>query len=200
LGFCYRLDSADENQWDVVNASFACGGGPWSSKSDRACHLDSHASARRSMASACSGVSPVPVGALRRHDPRQEPDAVVPPVRICGGGEGRPLSLLRLRKKCRLDAHPGVPDGDLRCGTRLHQPNVHAAPFGRELQGIGQQVPQDLLHASRVAQNRADRLDVGLQPDVFCAGGRLERVQTGGRQGSQIDGVDASSRNFPLII
>jgi hypothetical protein len=79
--------------------------GPGSSKSDRACHMDTHASARRSMASACSGVSPVPVSTLRRHDPRQEPDAVVPPVRICGGGEGRPLSLLRLSSEVKSAVH-----------------------------------------------------------------------------------------------
>jgi hypothetical protein len=30
------------------------------------------------------------VGALRRHHPRQEPDAVVPHVRICTGGPGKP--------------------------------------------------------------------------------------------------------------
>ena len=31
-----------------------------------------------------------------RYHPRQEPDAVVPLVRICGGGRGQPRSLLRL--------------------------------------------------------------------------------------------------------
>ena len=29
-------------------------------------------------------------GAIWRYDPRQEPDAVVPHVRICGGGRGQP--------------------------------------------------------------------------------------------------------------
>src|SRR5207245_11424332 len=37
-------------------------------------------------------VSPRPP--WRRH-PRQEPDAVMPHVRICGGGRGQPRSLLR---------------------------------------------------------------------------------------------------------
>ena len=36
-------------------------------------------------------------GSDQRHYPRQEPDAVIPHVRICGGGRGRPRFLLRLR-------------------------------------------------------------------------------------------------------
>src|SRR6266852_1924783 len=91
-------------------------------------------------------------------------------------------------KKCRLDAHAGVRDGDLRCSTRLHQPNLHAAPLGRELQGIGQQVPQDLLQASRVAQNRADRLDVGLQLDVFYATAPLESDTASTSKSPQLQG------------
>ena len=37
--------------------------------------------------------------ALRRHDPRQEPDAVVPHVRICAGGDPRGPSLPRLIRR-----------------------------------------------------------------------------------------------------
>jgi group II intron reverse transcriptase/maturase len=41
-------------------------------------------------------LSSVPEPAPGVHDPRQEPDAVVPHVRICAGGDGRPSSLPRL--------------------------------------------------------------------------------------------------------
>src|SRR2546423_11347128 len=50
----------------------------------------------RPVAAARPHLSPVSPCALRRRYPRQEPDAVMPHVRICGGGHGRPWSLLRL--------------------------------------------------------------------------------------------------------
>ena len=50
-----------------------------------------------SVASACHvSVIPIPFVRLRRHHPRWEPDAVMPLVRICGGGHERSWSLRRL--------------------------------------------------------------------------------------------------------
>src|SRR5207249_8635631 len=51
----------------------------------------------RSLAPARSHLPSLSERALRRHHPRQEPDAVTPPVRICGGGPERSGSLLRLK-------------------------------------------------------------------------------------------------------
>jgi hypothetical protein len=48
------------------------------------------------VASAGFGLSALSAGASRRPHPRWEPDAVVPLVRICGGGRERSWSLLRL--------------------------------------------------------------------------------------------------------
>jgi RNA-directed DNA polymerase len=50
----------------------------------------------RPVASARSYLASISPRPARRHDPRQEPDAVIPHVRICGGGRGQPRFLLRL--------------------------------------------------------------------------------------------------------
>jgi hypothetical protein len=51
----------------------------------------------RPVASTRSHLSSLSPRALRRCHPRQEPDAVMPLVRICGGGYEQSSSLLRLR-------------------------------------------------------------------------------------------------------
>ena len=51
---------------------------------------------RRPLASDPAHLSSLSARALRRHHPRQEPDAVIPHVRICGGGDQRWSFLLRL--------------------------------------------------------------------------------------------------------
>ena len=55
-----------------------------------------YATLYRTVASDGFDLSSLSHGAPRRHDPRWEPDAVVPLVRICGGGHERSWSLLRL--------------------------------------------------------------------------------------------------------
>lgn len=57
--------------------------------------LVSHVSPDRELASSPAHLPPVLGPASDRHDPRQEPYAVIPLVRICGGGIGRLAFLLR---------------------------------------------------------------------------------------------------------
>ena len=55
------------------------------------------------VASARPYLSPLAVGAVCRHHPRQDPDAVMPHVRIRGGGDQRWSFLLRLQP-ARVDS------------------------------------------------------------------------------------------------
>ena len=58
-------------------------------------HVDPDATPDLSMVADPAHLPSVPARALRRRDPRWEPDAVVPLVRICGGGVSREAALLR---------------------------------------------------------------------------------------------------------
>ena len=49
-------------------------------------------------------VDEIPVHTLWPYHPRQEPDAVVPHVRVCGGGRGQPRFLLRQLRIRNLDS------------------------------------------------------------------------------------------------
>src|SRR5439155_19253781 len=57
--------------------------------------LAAHAAPGLPVATIPAHLPSVPARAPRRRYPRQEPDAVVPHVRICAGGAGRPASLPR---------------------------------------------------------------------------------------------------------
>jgi hypothetical protein len=57
-------------------------------QSDQAPALEAHAQDRRPLVAIPTHLPPVPEPASDRHDPRQEPYAVVPHVRICEGGDG----------------------------------------------------------------------------------------------------------------
>src|SRR2546422_5136489 len=58
--------------------------------------LGADAPARRAVAAPCAHLSSLSPEATWRHHLRQEPDAVMPLVRICGGGYEQSSSLLQL--------------------------------------------------------------------------------------------------------
>ncbi len=62
---------------------------------ERSSELVSHVSPNRELASSPAHLPPVLEPASDRHDPRQKPYAVIPLVRICGGGIERLAFLLR---------------------------------------------------------------------------------------------------------
>src|SRR5689334_11013232 len=77
-------------------------------------------SIRRSMDPVCPHPPSLAKKALWRHDLRQEPDAVTPPVRICGGGRMQVRSLLRPTGRRLI--HPAVQSisgGDPACAAAL---------------------------------------------------------------------------------
>ena len=60
----------------------------------------------------------------------------------------------------RADALAGVADPELHEVLRAAQPDFDAAAARRELDGVREQVPGDLLHAVRIAQDGGDRVVV----------------------------------------
>src|SRR2546426_8356832 len=70
-------------------------------QSYRARLLGADAPARRAVAAPCAHLSSLSPEATWRHHLRQEPDAVIPLVRIRGGGYEQSSSLLRLRARSR---------------------------------------------------------------------------------------------------
>ena len=107
------------------------------------------------------------------HDGKTQPEAAVLALRRTVGlretGE-------QVRKEVRADALPGVGNADLHIGVREPSHDLHRAALVGEFDGIGQEVPQDLLKPAGIA---ADGTGVGVdhsfQPDVFRIGGRLHR-------------------------
>src|SRR5207247_8773786 len=69
---------------------------PEAAQPDCPAHLGADAAAHSALAPTSAHHSPVSLEAAGRCHLRQEPDAVMPHVRICGGGYGQPSSLLRL--------------------------------------------------------------------------------------------------------
>src|SRR5213593_5160141 len=90
-------------------------------QSYRAHLLGADAPARRAVAAPCAHLSSLSPEATWRHHLRQEPDAVIPLVRIRGGGYEQSSSLLRLGAPARPQA-AGIPVGD----PATHMPSTNA--------------------------------------------------------------------------
>jgi hypothetical protein len=87
----------------------------------------------------------IPVRALWSYHPRQEPDAVVPHVRVCGGGRGRPRFLLRPKESKVI--HDNCYRKSSLCrtqGPRLSE------KIGELLRIREWPRPHDMLHSSRI--------------------------------------------------
>src|SRR5678816_2985436 len=69
-------------------------------------HRSADQSVRKAMVPTSPYLSSLARGTVRRQDPRQEPDAVMPPVRICGGGREQLRFLLRQARR-RVPATDG---------------------------------------------------------------------------------------------
>src|SRR5581483_1171986 len=85
-----------------------------------------------------------------------------------------------VRQEVPADALPGVADRDLDVRVDPRERDLHAAPFGRELDRVREQVPDDLLQAVRVTLHQIlTRAEYGLQthaPGVSRRADRLDRV------------------------
>lgn len=62
----------------------------------------------------------------------------------------------RLRQEVGIDTNAGIRHSDQHVITLYFQRHGHATSIGRELDGIHQQIPENLLQPSRVCTNAAD--------------------------------------------
>ena len=84
-----------------------------------------------------------------------------------------PKPVEHVRQELRRDAGAGVVNHDRRLGAGALQPQLHAARLRRELDGVRQQVPDDLLQAIGVARDGADALvDDRVDADLLRVGRR----------------------------
>ena len=72
-------------------------------------------------------------------------------VRARNARIGLPKALEHVRQQLRRDPRSIVPDGDLDRGIHTLDPYLDAPTLGRELNGVGEQVPDDLPKAVGVA-------------------------------------------------
>ena len=85
---------------------------------------------------------------------RPRPEAAIFPG---GSAVGLAESIEDMRQKFRFDTDAGVVDGDLDPVSDAHQPRIDAAACVRELDCVGEHVPEDLMNAVAVTKNHAAR-------------------------------------------
>src|SRR5262245_14741350 len=92
-----------------------------------------------------------------------------------------------VRQEFRLDAFAVIAhdDGDVR--VRAFERDFDAPAFGRELDRIREQVPDDLLQTVDVARDLAgERVQVGDYADAFGLRRRMRHIQSGGDHGDKV--------------
>ena len=98
-----------------------------------------------------------------------------PPVcRVVPASAWRNRSKTYGRKSGR-DANAAVADADLDMRVHAFETHLHAPFFRRELHGVRDQIPDDLVQPSRIAGHGADPwVDHRLDAYAFGVGGRLD--------------------------
>ncbi len=85
-------------------------------------------------------------------------------------------ALEHVRQELRPNPHHGVAHYDVDVRVHAFDAHLDAAPLRRELHGIRQQIPHDLLQPVGIARYRADAwIDNYLQADLLRIGRRLHR-------------------------
>ena len=98
------------------------------------------------------------------------------------------------RKELAANALARVADRDPRHRVAALEPDIDAAARRRELDGVGEEVPDHLLQAAVIGRHGAEgRIQTRLQPNAFGIGGRLHRFHRGHDDGDQIDGPDVQA-------
>ena len=119
------------------------------------------------------------------HERQSEPEPAVGPR---AGAVALPEALEDVRHELGVDADAGVGDHDLGPSRHAAQADADLARRRRELDRIGDQVPDDLLETVGIAEDRAGpRIEDGLDLDALGVGRRPHRVQRGLDHGHQID-------------
>src|SRR5436190_1332398 len=93
-----------------------------------------------------------------------------------------------VRQELRLDPLALVADGDDGLAVGAREPHEDAAAPGGELDGVREEVPHDLLEASRIALDRLrSELEDALHPDLLRLGVGTHRVERRLGDGREID-------------
>ncbi len=101
---------------------------------------------------------------------RPEPQPAVPPGRR---SVGLAEAVEDVRQEFGPDADAGVDDADLDVRVDPLQEHLDAAPLGRELDGVREEVPDDLLEPCGIAGDRTcERIEHLLNADLLGIGGR----------------------------
>ncbi len=105
-----------------------------------------------------------------------------------------------VRQEFRRDAFARVADADLDVRVDARQHELHAPALRRELHGVGDEIPDDLLQPIRVAvHGHTERLDDGLQAHAFAsAAGRTDSSAESMTEGSSTRCT--SSRILPDVM
>ena len=110
-------------------------------------------------------------------DGEPQAQAAVPPRRA---GVGLAEAVEDVREELGLDAHAGVDDADLDVRVDPLQEHLHLAALGRELHGVGEQVPDDLLEPGEVAGDGAgERIEHLVDADALGVGRRHDGGEGG---------------------
>src|ERR1700759_4981548 len=75
-----------------------------------------------------------------------------PAVFPCGAAVGLTETVKDIRQKLSIDTGPGVADRDFKVRFDALKLHLYLSASGRELDGVGEQIPDDLLEPNRVAQ------------------------------------------------
>src|SRR5262245_35404104 len=122
------------------------------------------------------------------HDGQAKSQAAEPSVR-------RTVALAEpledVREQVRLNADTTVVDRDFCRRSILLQRQIDVSLPRGEFDGIGEHVPDNLLHTCRIGKHRSHAwLDVGLQRDRLPVSGRAYSVNACAKQGREIDGFN----------
>ena len=97
-------------------------------------------------------------------------------------------------KEVHGDTRPVVLDHDLHVGIDALEARLHASSLGRELDGVGEEVPYDLLKPVGVARDRSRRrVQDQLQPDLLRLRGRGDGLRRLLDDLRQRDGTDVEA-------
>ena len=112
--------------------------------------------------------------ALHDRQPEAEPAVLARRRRIA-----LPESFEQMRNEFRLDADAGVGDADLDMRVHALEHDLDLAVLRRELDGVRQQIPDDLLKTARIAGDRPGRrIEEFLEPDALGVGGGPARSRS----------------------
>jgi len=113
-----------------------------------------------------------------------------PAVLARAGAVGLTEVLEDVRQKVGTDPRAVIGDDDLGLLARALERDFDPTAFGRELDGVRQQVPDHLLQAVWVAGDRADVAPVARdEPDGFRFRRRMHHVHRRRYDGRQFDGL-----------